>query len=219
MFDWNLIENKKDYQSLQLINFPDKSFLYRQGNICSNVFLIKQGIVKLTHITSQGTQITFALLKPGDITGSLFMGDSNQIMRENAQALGEVDLFRIKCNHFKKLITDRTDLSWLAITSLHVHKQQLEHKLIAILTQPVKQRVISILLELAQIFGMRCTHGFALEVFLTQQELADLVGASRSVVSTIMNNFREMGLLEYTREQICINDSALPSAEHGIDTY
>lgn len=219
MFDWNLLENKKDYQSLQLINLPDKSFLYRQGNICSDVFLIKEGIVKLTYITSQGNQITFALLKPGDITGSPFREDSNQIMQENAQALGEVDLLRISSNDFKKLITDRADLSWLALTSLHAHRQQLEQKLIAIITQPVKQRVISTLLELAQIFGMRCPHGFALEVFLTQQELADLVGASRSVVSTIMNNFREMGLLEYTREQICINDSALASAEHEVDTY
>jgi len=37
-----------------------------------------------------------------------------------------------------------------------------------------------------------------------QQELADLVGASRPVVSTILNDFREQGILAYTREHICI---------------
>lgn len=69
------------------------------------------------------------------------------------------------------------------------------------------------LFELTQLFGTRCLHGYALEIFLTQQELADLVGASRSVVSTIMNNFRDQGVLNYTREQICINDPALISIE------
>ncbi|WP_244073696.1 helix-turn-helix domain-containing protein [Nitrosomonas sp. PY1] len=56
-------------------------------------------------------------------------------------------------------------------------------------------------------FGIRCTHGYTLEIHLTQQEVADLVGASRSVVSTILNDFRNRGM--YTRDQICINDAAL----------
>jgi CRP-like cAMP-binding protein len=48
-----------------------------------------------------------------------------------------------------------------------------------------------------------------LEIHLTQQEVADLVGASRSVVSTVLNDFRNRGMLDYTRDQICINDAAL----------
>ena len=52
-------------------------------------------------------------------------------------------------------------------------------------------------------------HGYTLEIHLTQQEMADLVGASRSVVSTILNDFRNRGMLDYTRDQICINDAAL----------
>lgn len=70
-------------------------------------------------------------------------------------------------------------------------------------------RVIVTLLELVEMFGIGCTHGYALEIHLTQQEVADLVGASRSVVSTILNDFRNRGMLGYTRDQICINDAAL----------
>ncbi len=39
---------------------------------------------------------------------------------------------------------------------------------------------------------------------LTQQELADLVGASRSVVSTILNRLRDQGILDYNREYLCV---------------
>ena len=62
------------------------------------------------------------------------------------------------------------------------------------------------LTELAKMFGIRCTHGHALEIHLTQQDLADLVGASRPVVSTIMNELRNRGKLDYTRDLICVKD-------------
>ena len=39
---------------------------------------------------------------------------------------------------------------------------------------------------------------------LTQQELADLVGASRSVVSSILNRLRDQGILNYNREYLCV---------------
>lgn len=73
-----------------------------------------------------------------------------------------------------------------------------ERKLRTVLTQPVESRVITTLLELSEIFGIECTRGYALKIHLTQQEVADLVGASRSVVGTILNDFRSRGMLDYT---------------------
>ena len=69
--------------------------------------------------------------------------------------------------------------------------------------------MLGTLKELSEVFGVRCLHGYALEIRLTQQDLADLVGASRSVVSTVMNELRRRGMLDYTRDLICINDVAL----------
>jgi CRP-like cAMP-binding protein len=65
------------------------------------------------------------------------------------------------------------------------------------------------LVELAGTFGAQCPHGFSLEIRLTQQDIADFVGASRQVVSSILSDLRRRGLLDYTRDMICINDSAL----------
>lgn len=200
---------KKEYPSIQLVSLPDKAFLYRQGDCCSSFFWIKNGIVKLSHLTEQGNELTLALLKTGDIIGYLPGDFTNQVMEENAQALGKVDFYRLEYSDFKKLITSQPNLSWQILESVYTRKQLMERKLRAILTQSIEQRLIVMLLELAKLFGIRCTHGYALEISLTQQELADLVGASRPVVSTIMNQFRNRGILDYTREHICVNDTAL----------
>jgi CRP/FNR family transcriptional regulator, cyclic AMP receptor protein len=208
IFEQNLQDWKKEYPSIRAVEIPNKDFLYRQGDRCTDFFLIKKGIIKLSYFTLQGNTLTLALFRQGDIIGRVQNDIADQTMEENAQALGRAVCYRIGYGDFRQLISNRSDLAWLIFQLMNTRQRQIEHKLRTILTQSVEERVVATLLELAQLFGARCTHGYSLEIFLTQQELADLVGASRSVVSTIMNDFRSRGFLEYTRDQICINDAA-----------
>jgi CRP/FNR family transcriptional regulator, cyclic AMP receptor protein len=208
IFEQNLQDWKKEYPSIREVETPGKGFLYRQGDRCTDFFWIKQGIIQLSYLTSQGNTLTLALLRQGDIIGRAQNDNNDQTMEESAQALNNAVCYRIGHDEFRQLISSRADLAWLVFQLMQTRQRQIEHKLRTILTQPVEERIVVTLLELAQLFGVRCTHGYSLEIPLTQQELADLVGASRSVVSTIMNDFRNRGFLEYTREQICINDAA-----------
>lgn len=208
-FERDTNQLRKDYPSILEINVPKKAFLYRQGDRCSDLFWIKNGIVKLSHLTEQGSEITIDLLRRGDVIGCFQNNSTDQEMDETAQALGEVNYYRVAYSDFKAMMFHQAELAWYVIEDMYARKQRVERKLRAILTQPVEMRVITTLLELAEMFGIRCTHGYTLEIHLTQQEVADLVGASRSVVSTILNDFRNRGMLDYTRDQICINDAAL----------
>lgn len=208
-FECDVNQLQKDYRSILEMNVPKKTFLYRQGDRCSDLFWIKSGIVKLSHLTEQGSEITIDLLKRGDVIGCFQNNSLSQEMEETAQALGEVNYYRIAYSDFKAMMSHQAELAWYVIEDMYARKQRVERKLRTILTQPVEVRVITTLLELAGMFGIRCTHGYNLEIHLTQQEVADLVGASRSVVSTVLNDFRNRGMLDYTRDQICINDAAL----------
>ncbi|PSJ18193.1 Crp/Fnr family transcriptional regulator [Nitrosomonas supralitoralis] len=206
-FENNFNQLRRDYPSIQEVNLLNKDFLYRQGEYCGYIFWIKRGIVKLSHLTAQGSEITIALLKSRDVIGDL--SSDIQTKEETAQALGEVSCYRMTFNDFKALLSQQTILAWQIFEETYARKQKIEQKLRTILTQPVEMCLAAALLELAEMFGVRCTHGYALEIHLTQQDVADLIGASRSVVSTILNDFRSRGMLEYTRDQICVNDAAL----------
>ncbi|QOJ23005.1 MAG: Crp/Fnr family transcriptional regulator [Gammaproteobacteria bacterium] len=208
-FECDTNQLQKNYPSILEINVPKKTFLYRQGDRYSDLSWIKSGIVKLSHLTEQGSEITVDLLKRGDVIGCFQNNFASQEIEETAQALSEVNYYRIAHGDFKAMMSHQTELAWYVIENMYARKQRVERKLRTILTQPVEMRVITTLLELAGMFGIRCTHGYTLEIHLTQQEVADLVGASRSVVSTVLNDFRNRGMLDYTRDQICINDIAL----------
>jgi len=208
-FEYDLKELQRNYPSAREINIPNKAFLYHQGDRCSDLFWIKSGIGKLSHLTEKGIEITLALFEKGDVIGCLQNNSIPQEVEETAQALGEVNFYSIACNDFKAMMAHQPELAWYVFENIYTRKQKVERKLRTTLTQPVEMRVIATLLELAEMFGIGCTHGYALEIHLTQQEVANLVGASRSVVSTILNDFRNRGMLGYTRDQICINDAAL----------
>ncbi len=208
-FDCDLRELQKNYRSIKEINVSNRTFLYHQGDRCSDVFWIKSGIVKLSHITEEGIEITITILGRGSIIGCFWNESANPEVEETVQALGEVSFYRLAQNDFKALMSQQTALAWQVFEEINARKQKVERKLRAVLTQSVESRVKATLLELAEIFGIECTHGYSLEIHLTQQQVADLVGASRSVVSTILNDFRNREVLDYTRDQICINDVAL----------
>ena len=208
-FHQNLKQLMYKYSSLKKAQVVNKILLFRQGERCEHVWWITDGIVKLSHLTEQGSEITVALMKQGDVIGSLHEHFNQSVMMETAQTLGEVNSLRLSYNDFKMMLSDYPALAWWVIGRNYIHQQNVKRKLCAILTQSVEVRVAETLLELASVFGSRCAHGYVLEIYLTQQQVADLAGASRPVVSTILNNFRNHGMLNYTRDQICINDAAL----------
>lgn len=207
-FESDFEQLKKAYPSIQEVNAVNKDLLYRQGDHCPDVFWIKDGIVKLSHLTIQGTEIATALLGKGDVIGCLWDDSAQQEMEETAQALTGVSFYRMTYNDFKALLSQHAELAWRVLEETYARKQKIERKLRTILTQPVEMRLAATLLELAEMFGSQCAHGYALEIHLTQQDVADLIGASRPVVSTILNDFRNRGMLDYTRDQICINNAA-----------
>lgn len=208
-FNCDLRELQNDYRSIREIKVSNKVFICYQGDRCSDVFWIKSGIVKLSHITEAGIEMTIAILGKGSVIGCFMNNSASPELEETVQALGEVSFYRLKKSDFKALMSQQTELAWYVFEEIYARKQKVERRLRTVLTQPVESRVIATLLELSEIFGIKCTHGYALEIHLTQQEVADLVGASRSVVSTVLNDLRSRKMLDYTRDQICINDAAL----------
>ena len=100
-FERDTNQLQKDYPSILEINVPKKSFLYRQGDHCSNLFWIKSGIVKLSHLTEQGTEVTIDLLGRGGVVGRFQDNSANQAIDETAQALDEVYFYRIAYSDFK----------------------------------------------------------------------------------------------------------------------
>ncbi len=205
-------------RSASRVAVADKATLYAQGEPASAAFLILDGFVKTSHICEDGTEVTIELLKCGAIAGVFSNSQLPLEYEETARAIGDVAAQRVLANDLRAAMEVNPRLAIFIAEHLAGSKRWAQRRVLRAMTQTVERRVIETLGELAGTFGTRCPHGFSLEIRLTQQDIADFVGASRQVVSSILSDLRKRGLLDYTRDMICINDRALSLLARPPDT-
>ncbi|WP_424360070.1 Crp/Fnr family transcriptional regulator [Methylocystis parvus] len=195
--------------SLVTLDFSDRAVVYRQGDRLASLFWLLEGIVKLSHVTEGGIQLTTDVMGPGGVFGST---SAAHLSEHTATSLGEIRIAKVTQEELSSLIGESSEFASFLCGELEVWQKRTERKLIAALTKNVETRLVETLRELALMFGTPCPHGYALEIPLTQQDIADLVFASRPAVTKAMNALRRLGALDYRRELICVNHAALESA-------
>jgi CRP-like cAMP-binding protein len=195
--------------SLVTLDFHDRAVVYGQGDRLASLFWLLKGIVKLSHITEGGIQLTTDVMGPGSVFGSTLEA---HISEHTATSLGEIHVAKVTSEDLDSLVCESPEFTAFLCAELEAWQKRTERKLITLLTKKVETRLVETLRELALVFGTPCPHGYALEIPLTQQDIADLVYASRPVVTKAMNALRRKGVLDYRRELICVNHTALQSA-------
>ena len=135
---------------------------------------------------------------------------------DTARAKGAVSIWRAPIEEFRRLLQQHPDTSWEFVATLARRQRQMERRLEGFAFKRVEARLAETFRELSGGFAMRCEHGFGQHLRLSQQELADLVGASRPVVSTILNRLRDQGVLGYNREYVCVR--RIEDIENLIDS-
>ena len=193
---------RRDCPSARVVAVRHRGTIYRQGEAARTVFCVLEGQVTLARDNEAGATLTTALLSPGDFFGAALSGA--EVAEDTAKAKGAVTLWRAPLAEFRQLLQRHPDASWEFVSALARRQRQMERRLESFAFKRVEARLAETFRELSGGFATRCEHGFGRHLRLSQQELADLVGASRPVVSTILNRLRDKGVLGYSREYVCV---------------
>ncbi len=184
------------------IAFDDRGLIYRQGDRCRKTFFIDSGLVRLSRIYANGREIVIDIVGVGEVVGNLTEREV-WTATEEARAFGP-------CTVMVMAPPTAVDaMSPELVQALMRRADKLKERLVSHLVESVERRLTRTLHDLALDFGVHCPHGFSLEILLTQQDLADIVGASRPVVSIALNRMKERGLLNYTAQRVCVHAEAI----------
>ncbi len=184
----------------ELLSLTPGDVLYRQGQAVSHVYVIASGHLKLEHVDAAGTTSIAAILGAGQILGPGLGGST--WATHTALAKGEACVRCTTARAFVARLQDDAALLSQVIAMLAQRQEMTERRLYAVLTLAVRGRIAVVLRDLVGQAGEHCVHGHEVDVPLTQQELAELIGASRPVVSSALNSLRREGVLDYTRGHI-----------------
>jgi CRP-like cAMP-binding protein len=189
----------------QEVRYEKGAVIYRPIDAGSRLCLIRSGRVRLLRIGRHRARSMVGLLGTGEPFGGLLGPDGPS--DEMALAATEVIVWTIDAQALSVLLESKPALAVQLFEALGQRVRHLHRRLRALTSKEVPGRLAETLLMLSENHGERCPHGGEVDLdCATQQDLADLVGASRSFVSTLINEMKREGSLGNVGRTLCIKD-------------
>jgi CRP/FNR family transcriptional regulator len=186
----------------QLASGPGKTFaagelLYTMGQPAESVYLVRRGLVKTSVLSPGGQELTLRIYPAGDILGELCVCNGER--REQAAALETSEVVEIPLATLLRRIRQDPEAAMQFASVVCEHLAAAHEGLRSLSFDPVSERLARALLELADRLGDTGARGVRIGHYITQEELARLIGARREVVSGLLNRLRTEGMISYTR--------------------
>ena len=172
------------------------------------LYIVDKGFVRLTSIQSDGTQITRIILGKGGVFGELPFAPNLFRVDEEALANGPTCVLEFDLMSTEEALRDDKVAQRLLVELLGAQLQMLSRRLQWQQTNPIEKRIALVLFDPLCFGGRPCPHGpgYALDIRMTHEELAEIVGAARPTVSAILSEFHQEQLISSTRTFICVRN-------------
>jgi CRP/FNR family cyclic AMP-dependent transcriptional regulator len=179
--------------------------LFREGERGDSVYLIETGKVAVRISTPEGALVTMALLGPGSAVGELALLGDDERRTATVQAVEPVAVRRLYRRDFAELRQQHPSVTEFLVKTLAATVRRLDTQLVEAFHLPAEARIRRHLHALAGVYekGAR-----AIEVDLTQEELAQLAGTTRPTVNRVLREEERRGTLRLGRGKIVILDRA-----------
>ncbi|MBZ0275363.1 MAG: Crp/Fnr family transcriptional regulator [Anaerolineae bacterium] len=203
-----------DPQELEAILRVTRTQGFKRGEIIfwpedhpHRLYLLHHGKVKSYTLTPKGDEWILQLFHPGDAFGGLLMGVAEGIPIWT-EALDEVVVSMMDENSFKQFMQIAPNTCFRLFRYMANHHARTTHALRQLIHLRAANRLIVTLLTLAQCHPQTDSEHLLIDSGYTHNDLANLIGVTRTTVSELISELRREGILESTGRQICIRKSA-----------
>lgn len=190
---------------LETVSFPRGSAILSEGEMGDRLYIILHGKVKLGRHAPDGRENLLAVMGPGDMFGELSVFDPGP-RTATAIAVTDVKLATGDRAAIRQWISHRPEIAEQLLRVLARRLRRTNNSLADLIFTDVPGRVAKALLQLARQFGTRDDGLLRVTHDLTQEELAQLVGASRETVNKALADFGQRGWLRLEGKSVVILD-------------
>ncbi|GBF31948.1 transcriptional regulator [Desulfocucumis palustris] len=167
--------------------------LFLQGDPADSLFLIKEGSFKLVRMNEDGKEAILHIAGKGEVLGE------TALFREGTQpaaaiALEDARVCALSRSRLEQIIRESPDLAMQVIFSLGNRLYTAWEQMTELRTGTTLEKVLNLLIRLAGEHGEPCPEGTRIRLHLTQQDIADFVGASRVMVA---QSLKELAARKY----------------------
>ena len=185
-----------------LCDLRRSTIVFSQNQPTDSLYLLEEGLVKLTRTNEAGSRIILSVRGPGDLLGEEVLAEPQHPFYTEAEVLTNAAVTQIPRESIKQALCGN-NLALPLISYILQRRNALAVKIELLCLNDVEHRVLHYLAELSSL--VRAGEGESgYQIPITQLELADLVGATRETTSTTLNQLERRGLIRLSRRMLIV---------------
>ena len=192
-------------QSMVSLKLNKGQVLFKEGQEGDRLFVIVQGKIKLGTASGDGRENLLSILGPGEMFGELSLFDPEP-RASTATAVTDSRLVSLAHDAVIGLVTSHPQTSLELLRRLAQRLRKSNEVLADLVFADVPGRVAKAIMELGERFGVQKDDGLHVNHDLTQEELAQLVGASRDTVNKALADFAARGWVKLEPRAVLVTD-------------
>lgn len=179
--------------------------VFQKDDPGQSLFIVEDGTVRIYMPGAQGTDLTLAVMGPGDFFGDMSLLDGRP-RSASAAAVTDATLLSLERADFTNLLRARPDAALAVLAEITGRLRGSDQMASDLAFLDASGRLARKLLELAERHGVRRDGGVLLDVQLTQEDLANMIGVTRESVNRNLSMFRRLGLVASQGRKIILRD-------------
>jgi CRP/FNR family transcriptional regulator len=186
----------KDLRALMLhLNLPPRGMIFMEGEQPHGVYILCEGQVKLSIISSGGKGFTLRIAQPGEVLG-LSAAIMDTAYEYSAESLHCVKAAFVRRDDFLHFLNRHVEACrGLAMELCSQYQESCDHFRTLALHRSVAAKLAKLLLDWSGAHGAVPVNGSRVDLPLTHGEIAELIGTTRETISRTFGDFRNRHLL------------------------
>jgi len=184
--------------------------VFKAGSAGDYVYFLESGRVKIYHLSPSGKEILLWFCIPGEIFGlaEVCHGGGRQVYAETCEPS---QVLSVRQDDFQKFLATHPPAALLVNDVLACRLRNLGNIIQSLVASDVNERVTQLIVRLAATHGQKNQNGdTAIDIRLTHQEMANMIGTTRQSVTSALNRLRRQGVLEFdTNHRLLVHSETL----------
>ena len=176
--------------------------IYLPGDVSNSIYFLKEGRIKLAGLSEDGHEVLLDLIGPGEIFGEV--GATQEAPRTtSAEVLEDASLCEMDRKDFEALLLMHPMMTLRVLRRVGFRLKRIETQLLSLICKDVPTRVREALVDLMD-FGSASRPDPPVRIAITQQDVANLIGASRQETSRALKQLEDSGVLDLKYRSIVV---------------
>lgn len=207
--------DEKDREALlglgDIQSFAKGQFIFRAGAPGKHVYFLRQGRVKVYQSSQTGKEVILWFCFAGEMFGlaEVAQGGGRVV---HAQACEESEVLRLSQSQFFEFLRMHPDAAYFSMQVLSCRMRTLSEVIVNLVNDDVQTRIMKLILRLGARYGVRVGQDIHLNITLTHQEIADMVGTTRQTVTGVLGRLKRQGFMSLENRRIYIESPELSDA-------